>query len=76
MSSVPTAAHYVVIGAGVHGLSTSMHLAQRLRAAGKTVGAGGHAHRRRSTRPASAPARPASRAASSATTTTSRRCAS
>jgi glycine/D-amino acid oxidase-like deaminating enzyme len=41
MPNVPTAAHYVVIGAGVHGLSTSMHLAQRLRAAGKTVGAGG-----------------------------------
>ena len=41
MPNVPNAAHYVVIGAGVHGLSTSMHLAQRLRAAGKTVGAGG-----------------------------------
>ena len=41
MPIVPNAAHYVVIGAGVHGLSTSMHLAQRLRAAGKTVGAGG-----------------------------------
>jgi glycine/D-amino acid oxidase-like deaminating enzyme len=41
MATVPNAAHYVVIGAGVHGLSTSMHLAQRLRAGGKTVGAGG-----------------------------------
>ena len=41
MPALPTAAHYVVIGAGVHGLSTSMHLAQRLRIAGKTVGAGG-----------------------------------
>ena len=41
MPTVPEAAAYVVIGAGVHGLSTSMHLAQRLRARGKTVGAGG-----------------------------------
>lgn len=41
MSPMPTAARYVVIGAGIHGLSTSLHLAQRLRAAGKTVGAGG-----------------------------------
>src|SRR6476619_4717732 len=41
MPTIPNAAHYVVIGAGVHGLSTSMHLAQALRAAGKTVGAGG-----------------------------------
>src|SRR3954463_8090414 len=41
MPKLPTAAHYVVVGAGVHGLSTSMHLAQRLRAAGKTVGADG-----------------------------------
>src|SRR6476661_11215082 len=41
MPDLPTAAQYVIIGAGVHGLSTSMHLAQRLRAGGKTVGAGG-----------------------------------
>jgi glycine/D-amino acid oxidase-like deaminating enzyme len=41
MPTVPEAAAYVVIGAGVHGLSTSMHLAQRLRARGKTVGGGG-----------------------------------
>src|SRR6476620_2083775 len=41
MPTIPNAAHYVVIGAGVHGPSTSMHLAQRLRAAGKTVGARG-----------------------------------
>src|SRR5512140_2204467 len=41
MPDLPAAARYVVIGAGVHGLSTSMHLAQRLRAAGKTVGASG-----------------------------------
>src|SRR6476619_627090 len=41
MPDLPTAAHYAVIGAGVHGLSTSMHLALRLRARGTTVGAGG-----------------------------------
>jgi len=41
MPTVPEAASYVVIGAGVHGLSTAMHLAQRLRARGTTVGAGG-----------------------------------
>ncbi len=31
----------MIIGAGIHGLSTAMHLAQRLRAQGKTVGAKG-----------------------------------
>jgi len=31
----------VIIGAGIHGLSTGLHLAQRLRAQGKTIGAGG-----------------------------------
>ena len=41
MSALPAAADYVVIGAGVHGLSTSMHLAQRLRAQGRRIGAGG-----------------------------------
>jgi methylglutamate dehydrogenase subunit A len=38
MPTLPSAAHYVVIGAGVHGLSTSMHLAQKLAARGKPVG--------------------------------------
>src|SRR3982751_527162 len=41
MSSLPGAARYVVIGAGMHGLSTSMHLAQKLKARGSTVGANG-----------------------------------
>jgi glycine/D-amino acid oxidase-like deaminating enzyme len=41
MSSLPKKADYVVIGAGVHGLSTAMHLAERLRTRGKTVGARG-----------------------------------
>jgi glycine/D-amino acid oxidase-like deaminating enzyme len=41
MAVVPPSADYVVIGAGVHGLSTAMHLAQRLRAAGRTVGGDG-----------------------------------
>ena len=38
MPPIPTSASYVIIGAGIHGLSTGMHLAQRLRAQGKTVG--------------------------------------
>ena len=41
MPRLPDRADYVIIGAGIHGLSTSMHLAQRLRAKGKTVGVGG-----------------------------------
>ncbi len=41
MPALPSHAHYVVIGAGIHGLSTSMHLAQKLKAQGKTVGASG-----------------------------------
>ena len=31
----------VIIGAGIHGLSTSMHLAQKLKSLGKTVGPAG-----------------------------------
>ena len=38
MPALPAAAHYVIIGAGIHGLSTAMHLAQKLAARGKTVG--------------------------------------
>ena len=41
MATVPASAQYVIIGAGVHGLSTSMHLAQRLKAKGLTVGGDG-----------------------------------
>jgi methylglutamate dehydrogenase subunit A len=41
MGDLPEHARYVVIGAGIHGLSTSMHLAQKLRARGITVGPGG-----------------------------------
>ena len=41
MPTLPAHANYVVIGAGVHGLSTSMHVAARLRAKGRTVGANG-----------------------------------
>src|SRR6266481_4878343 len=40
MTSLPPSARYVIIGAGIHGLSTAMHLAGRLRAKGMTVGAG------------------------------------
>jgi len=41
MPALPAHARYLVIGAGVHGLSTSMHIAARLRAGGTTVGANG-----------------------------------
>ena len=41
MPRIPDRADYVIIGAGIHGLSTSMHLAQKLKSSGKTVGAGG-----------------------------------
>jgi len=41
MSSVPSSADFVIIGAGIHGLSTAMHLARRLSAAGRTVGSDG-----------------------------------
>jgi glycine/D-amino acid oxidase-like deaminating enzyme len=41
MPRLPDRADYVIIGAGIHGLSTSMHLAQKLKSLGKTVGAGG-----------------------------------
>ncbi|HEX2389485.1 MAG TPA: FAD-dependent oxidoreductase, partial [Casimicrobiaceae bacterium] len=38
MNRLPSAAKYVIIGAGIHGLSTSMHLAQKLAHRWKTVG--------------------------------------
>jgi len=41
MARLPDAASYVIIGAGIHGLSTSMHLAQQLQAKGRAVGARG-----------------------------------
>ena len=41
MPRIPDRAQYVIIGAGIHGLSTSMHLAQKLRAQGKSIGAQG-----------------------------------
>ena len=34
----PTSAKYVVIGAGIHGLSTAYHLAQKLRETGRGSG--------------------------------------
>jgi glycine/D-amino acid oxidase-like deaminating enzyme len=40
-TTLPHHARYVIIGAGIHGLSTAMHLALRLKARGTTVGAGG-----------------------------------
>ena len=41
MPQLPSHAYYVVIGAGIHGLSTAMHLARKLAARGKTVGPAG-----------------------------------
>ena len=41
MPTLPSHAKYAVIGAGIHGLSTSMHLAQKLAARGVTVGPSG-----------------------------------
>ena len=65
MPAVPDSARHLVIGAGVHGLSTAWHLA-----AGRRGGAGA------STRPGSAPGPRGSPAGWSATTTSSRRCRS
>src|SRR4051812_10313638 len=41
MPALPAKAAYVIIGAGIHGLSTAFHLAERLRGNGKTIGANG-----------------------------------
>ena len=41
MRKAPESSDYVIIGAGIHGLSTAMHLAQQLKARGKNIGAGG-----------------------------------
>ena len=41
MTALPSHAHYVMIGAGIHGLSTAMHLAQKLKTKGTPVGARG-----------------------------------
>lgn len=41
MSTLPAHADYAIIGAGIHGLSTAMHLAQKLAARGVSVGSSG-----------------------------------
>jgi glycine/D-amino acid oxidase-like deaminating enzyme len=41
MNRLPSAAKYVIIGAGIHGLSTAMHLAQKLAHRWKTLGGDG-----------------------------------
>ena len=68
--SIPKQAAYVVVGAGIHGLSTAYHLAKELRTRGPGSGADVVVARQVAAR---APARPGSPAASSATTTSSRR---
>src|ERR1022692_4920146 len=45
MALLPPSARYVIIGAGIHGLSTAIHIAGRLRAKGATVGGGEGANR-------------------------------
>ena len=35
--SLPSQAEYVIVGAGIHGLSTAWRLAERLTAAGESV---------------------------------------
>ncbi len=37
--SLPSSAKYAIVGAGIHGLSTALHLAERLKATGKGSGA-------------------------------------
>ena len=41
MPALPLHARYVIIGAGIHGLSTALHLAERIRARGGAIGARG-----------------------------------
>jgi glycine/D-amino acid oxidase-like deaminating enzyme len=41
MTKIPSHANYAIIGAGVHGLSTAMHLAHKLAARGVSVGPSG-----------------------------------
>src|SRR5262249_45129484 len=41
MARIPDSSKYVIVGAGIHGLATAMHLALRLKAKGTRVGAGG-----------------------------------
>ena len=36
--TAPSAAKYAIIGAGIHGLSTALHLAQMLKASGRGSG--------------------------------------
>ncbi len=68
--SLPRSTRYLVIGAGIHGLSTAYHLAKELRTRRSSARAATSSW---STRPGPAPAHRASPAASSATTTSSRR---
>ena len=40
MSKLPDATTYAIIGAGVHGMSTALHLARELEARGSGSGSG------------------------------------
>ena len=37
MSKIPQKAKYVIIGAGIHGLSTAWNLGEKLKAKGQTI---------------------------------------
>jgi glycine/D-amino acid oxidase-like deaminating enzyme len=70
--SVPSSTKYLIIGAGIHGLSTGYHLAKEL----KARGAGSGADITIIDKSGVAAGASASPAVSSATTTTSRPCPS
>ena len=38
--AIPTCSPFIIVGAGIHGLSTAYHLALQLKATGKGVGRG------------------------------------
>jgi glycine/D-amino acid oxidase-like deaminating enzyme len=69
MSALPKSSPYVIVGAGIHGLSTAYHLAKELSERGLGPDRTSSSWRSRSR----APELRESRAASSATTTSSRR---
>ena len=67
MPDLPASKRFVIVGAGIHGLSTAYHLAKELRERG--AGSGNDVVVLEKSEPGAAP--PGSRVASSATTTSS-----
>ena len=68
--TAPSSTKYAIIGAGIHGLSTALHLAEMLKASGKGSGEDILVVDKER----SAPAPPASPVASSATIISNPRC--